>query len=85
VRGWGAEGGGGGKGGIGGKGGEMTQTLYEHMNKRKKKTILLNFHICVSFLVFLLLLISGPIPLCSEKKVTYFDFLLLLLFGNIGV
>jgi hypothetical protein len=23
------------KGGDGGKGGEMTQTLYEHMNKRK--------------------------------------------------
>jgi hypothetical protein len=29
----------GGKGGAGGggKGGEMTQTLYAHMNKRKKK------------------------------------------------
>jgi hypothetical protein len=25
-----------GKGGGGGKGGEMTQTLYAHMNKRKK-------------------------------------------------
>jgi hypothetical protein len=27
----------GGKGGGGGKGGEMTQTLYSHINKRKKK------------------------------------------------
>jgi hypothetical protein len=27
----------GGRGGGGGKGGEMTQTLYAHMNKRKKK------------------------------------------------
>jgi hypothetical protein len=26
-----------GKGGAGGKGKEMTQTLYAHMNKRKKK------------------------------------------------
>jgi hypothetical protein len=26
--------------GGGGKGGEMTQTLYEHMNKRKKKRTL---------------------------------------------
>jgi hypothetical protein len=25
-------------GGGGGKGGEMTQTLYAHINKRKKKT-----------------------------------------------
>jgi hypothetical protein len=32
----------GGEGGGGGKGGEMTQTLYEHMNKRNflKKTII---------------------------------------------
>jgi hypothetical protein len=29
--------GGWGKGKVGGKGGEMTQTLYAHMNKRKKK------------------------------------------------
>jgi hypothetical protein len=37
VRGLGGEGGDGvGKGGVGGKGGEMTQTLYAHMNKRKK-------------------------------------------------
>jgi hypothetical protein len=29
----------GGKGGGGSKGGEMTQTLYAHMNKRKKKNL----------------------------------------------
>jgi hypothetical protein len=29
-----------GKGRGGGKGAEMTQTLYAHMNKRKKKTFL---------------------------------------------
>jgi hypothetical protein len=28
------------KGGGGGKGGEMTQTLYAHMNKRKKRRLL---------------------------------------------
>jgi hypothetical protein len=27
------------KGGAGGKGEEMTQTLYAHMNKRKKKGV----------------------------------------------
>jgi hypothetical protein len=38
ARGWGGEGGGWvGKGGGRGKEGEMTQTLYAHMNKRKKK------------------------------------------------
>jgi hypothetical protein len=37
VREWEGEGEGrGGKGGSRRKGGEMTQTLYEHMNKRKK-------------------------------------------------
>jgi hypothetical protein len=37
VRGWGGEGEDGvGKGGGWGKGAEMIQTLYAHMNKRKK-------------------------------------------------
>jgi hypothetical protein len=47
-----------GKGGGGGEGGEMTQTLYAHMNKRKKilkinqKTVLTGFvsHNCLSTL-----------------------------------
>jgi hypothetical protein len=38
------EGGGVGKGGGGRKGGEMTQTLYAHMNKRKKIALII-FHL----------------------------------------
>jgi hypothetical protein len=41
VRGWGGERRCGvGKGGSEGKMGEMTQTLYAHMNKRKKKFLM---------------------------------------------
>jgi hypothetical protein len=35
----------GGKGGGRGKGGEMTQTLYAHINKRKKKSDFLKYNI----------------------------------------